>query len=99
MIRPPIVSSVTPAKDVFTPASPFTFLAVTEPLVFSTVRLPLIRSMETLPKLVLAKASPPISVSVMAPFPVIARIPFGIFVASTAPKDDFSVTLPRASRT
>src|SRR6266436_3636808 len=92
-------SSVTPAKDVFTPASPFTFFAVTEPLLFSTVRLPLIRSVETLPKLVLAKVSPPMSVSVMPPFPVMARIPFGTFDASMAPKEDFSVTLPRASRT
>src|SRR5258706_542668 len=38
---PPIDSSVTPANDVFTPASPFTLLAVTEPLLFSTVRFPL----------------------------------------------------------
>src|SRR5258706_542666 len=51
-MRPPIDSSVTPANDVFTPASPFTLLAVTEPLLFSTVRFPLIRSAKTLPKLV-----------------------------------------------
>src|SRR5260370_176963 len=99
VIRPPIDSRVTPANDVFTPASPFTFLAVTDPLVFSTVRFPLIRSVKTLPKLVLAKVSPPMSVSEMPPFPVTARIPFGTFEASMAPKEDFNVMLPRASRT
>src|SRR6266481_3517969 len=98
-MRPPIVSSVTPAKEVFTLASPFTLLAVTEPLLFSTIRFPLIRSARTLPKLVLAKVSPPMSVRLIAPFPVMARIPLGMFEASMAPKEDLRVTLPRASRT
>ena len=39
------------------------------------------------------------SVSVTPPLPVTARMPFGIFDASMAPKEDFSSTLPRASRT
>ena len=56
-------------------------------------------SASTLPKLVFANASPPMSVSVIPPLPVTARIPFGIFEASIAPKEDLSVTLPRASRT
>jgi len=54
VIRPPIDSSVTPENDVVTFASPFTFLAVTEPLESSAVRFPLMRSAEMLPKLVLA---------------------------------------------
>src|SRR5216684_1956511 len=40
-----------------------------------------------------------VAVTEIAPFPVMARIPFGTFEASMAPKEDFNVTLPRASRT
>ena len=54
LIFPPIPSSVTPAKDVLTFASPFTFRAVTELLLFSTVKFPFTRSIKTLPKLVFA---------------------------------------------
>src|SRR5256886_9152371 len=99
VIRPPTVSSVTPANEVFTLTSPLTFRAVTEPLLFPTVRLQLMPSASTLPKLVFANASPPMSVSVIPPLPVTARIPFGILEASIAPKEDLSVTPPRASRT
>jgi hypothetical protein len=46
------------------------------------------RSAKTLPKLVFANVSPPMSVSVMPPLPVTARIPFGMFEASMAPNED-----------
>src|ERR1700723_2749125 len=39
------------------------------------------------------------SVMVIAPLPVTARMPFGMLEASMAPKDVLSVALPRASRT
>src|SRR6266851_1527117 len=98
VILPPMLSSVTPANDVLTSASPLTLRAVTDPLLFSTVRFPLMRSAETLPKLVLANVSPPISVSVMLPLPVTARIPLEMSEASIAPKEDFSSTAPWAER-
>ena len=90
---------MTPEKEVLTLASPLMFRAVTEPLLFSTVRFPFTRSIKTLPKLVFAYVSPPISASVIAPFPSVALIPFGMLAASMAPKDVLRVTTPRASRT
>src|SRR2546423_242437 len=70
-----------------------------EPRLFSTVRFPAMRSTETLRKLVLAKVSLPISVSVMAPFPVMARTPLGISNASIEPKEDLSSAVPCTERT